>query len=263
MISPRRAVFRVALAIGHRLPGGVLAALDRGRGIATPIPLDVLPPGPVVVVAPHPDDEVIGVGGTLRRHRRRGDHVTIVHVTSGEGSSSGADLPPAERAARREAEAEQAAAELGIGADRLRFLRSPDRGVDDGLRARLAAELAASSPRTLYAPWPHDTHPDHRVVGEATVRAAVVSPSVEVVAFYEVWTPLIATHVVRVDDVFGDKVRALERYRSVLRTVDYVAAIDGLSRYRSLHGGAGHGRAEALHLLPRGAWADWLRSGAP
>src|SRR5262245_30184806 len=42
------------------------------------------PAGPVLVVAPHPDDETIGCGATLALHARRGDTVHVVVVTDGE-----------------------------------------------------------------------------------------------------------------------------------------------------------------------------------
>ena len=76
----------------------------------------------VVVIAPHPDDEAIGCGGSICLHHSRGDRVTAVFLTSGE---LGLKHLPADEACRiREAEARAAATILGIAA--IDFLRLPD-----------------------------------------------------------------------------------------------------------------------------------------
>ena len=64
----------------------------------------------VLVVAPHPDDETIGCGGTLCLHQQRGDRVVVVFLTSGELGLK--HLPPQEAWTIREKEA-NAAARIG------------------------------------------------------------------------------------------------------------------------------------------------------
>src|SRR5215203_5449897 len=76
----------------------------------------------VLVLAPHPDDEAIGCGGTLIRHAKQGDRVTAVFLTSGELGLK--HLAPDLAWSIREREAQEAARVLGL-AD-LRFLRCPD-----------------------------------------------------------------------------------------------------------------------------------------
>ena len=113
----------------------------------------------ILVIAPHPDDESIGCGGTLCRHTARGDRVVAVFLTSGE---LGLEHLPREEAWRvREGEAEAAAEVLGL-AD-LIFLRCPDwfvgEGVDEAaalLRPILtrgpAVHLPAARPRVASGP---------------------------------------------------------------------------------------------------------------
>ena len=74
-------------------------------------------PETVLIVAPHPDDEAIGCGGTICLHRQRGDRVHAVFLTSGERGLTGA-APEAARAIR-ESEARAAAGVLSL--DRLDF----------------------------------------------------------------------------------------------------------------------------------------------
>jgi N-acetylglucosamine malate deacetylase 1 len=88
----RRAVRGVPPAV--REVGLALAA----RATDGPALLPGPPPGPVLVVAPHPDDETIGPGGALARHADRGDDVTVVVATSGERTTGGAGDVAAARA---------------------------------------------------------------------------------------------------------------------------------------------------------------------
>jgi hypothetical protein len=68
--------------------------------------------GKVLVLSPHPDDDVIGCGGALLRHREGGHHVVLIEVSDGSASRSGGLLPDA-MARQRAREATEAAHELG------------------------------------------------------------------------------------------------------------------------------------------------------
>src|SRR5438876_784267 len=81
----------------------------------------------VLVLAPHPDDESIGCGGTICLHTGRGDRVAIAFLTSGELGLS--ELPQEKARGVREREAERAAEILGIAS--LNFFRFADRHVGD------------------------------------------------------------------------------------------------------------------------------------
>ncbi|HVA44313.1 MAG TPA: PIG-L family deacetylase, partial [Acidimicrobiales bacterium] len=83
--SPMR---RLALAAGRRLPPGAVRAINLARGIDAPRPMDLPPGRRVMVVAPHPDDELVGAGGTIAKHVAAGHLVHIVMATSGEASAS-------------------------------------------------------------------------------------------------------------------------------------------------------------------------------
>src|SRR5262245_23568919 len=106
----------------------------------------------VLVISPHPDDESIGCGGTLRKHVLEGDMVEVVFLTSGE--KGGHSVAPQETARRREAEAQSAAEILGIS--RLEFYRGPDGALSVTLSVvdRLRARLEDWQPDVIYLP--HD-----------------------------------------------------------------------------------------------------------
>lgn len=187
----------------------------------------------ILVIAPHPDDESIGCGGTLCRHTARGERVTAVFLTSGE---LGLEHLPREEAWRvREGEAEAAAGILGL-AD-LVFLRRPDwfvgEGVDDAA-ALLRPILAREAPQAIYLPHRREWHPDHQaafaVVGSALRDSGIPVPDL---LAYEVWTPLSEYDQVKdITPVMAQKLRAVRCYRSQLAGFQYDWAVRGLNQYR-------------------------------
>ncbi|MEZ0307890.1 MAG: PIG-L deacetylase family protein, partial [Ramlibacter sp.] len=119
-----------------------------------PGPLDLSAARRVLVLAPHPDDETLGCGGTLARLAPTCD-VHLVLVTNGDG---GGGLP-AGTSERRKAEMDAAAQTLGI-ANPIVHMDEPDgRFVDSpAFRASLAAIIERLSPNWVLLPWLEDTH---------------------------------------------------------------------------------------------------------
>jgi LmbE family N-acetylglucosaminyl deacetylase len=153
-------------------------------------PLASLPgEGRVVVVAPHPDDEVLGCAGLLMALARLGRQIAldVVTVTDGERSHPGSDaMTPAALGARRRAEAITADRRLGV------TLRRWWLGVPDGAVAAHEPSVASALEERLadgavlcVAPWPGDGHPDHAATGRAA-HAATARRSVALLA-YPVW----------------------------------------------------------------------------
>lgn len=221
----------------------------------------------ILVVAPHPDDESIGVGGTLLRHVEAGDSVGIVHVTDGRRSRAGG-LGAVEMAERRRVEAEEAAQVLGV--DEWRWLGLPEiEWQVEELVAMLSDEMDARRPELLYCPSRVDFHPEHRRVAGAIARTLEGRPASPRVRVYPGQVPLgatLANLVAEVDGVGERLVRALECYRSQWTNLDR-----GL-RSR-IHTGARYGagrlaeelweldadRFVALHATPEESWPDVFR----
>ncbi|MBK9180818.1 MAG: PIG-L family deacetylase [Acidimicrobiales bacterium] len=249
-----RALVRLAARAQRHVPEPAWPALLAVRSAVGSGPL-VAPPTArrAVVLAPHPDDESIGCGGTLALLADAGAEVTVAFVTDGE-ATVGATASAVETAARRRAEAEVAGAVLGVAT---RFCGLPDGAVASrldelvGVVAALAAELA---PEVVFAPWPLDGHPDHRAVARALARAAVTLPAGAEVWGYETWTPLEPTRVVDVTAVVDRKREAIAAHVTAHQAFD-VGAMLGLNRYRSVHGLLGRGFAEAFFAVPAGRWA--------
>ncbi len=125
-----------------------------------------------VVVAPHPDDEVLGTGVLLRWLAAVGVPTTLVAVTDGEASHARSTrISPDALRRLRAAEREQALVALGVDVPVAR-LGLPDGGVADHTDALVDALAAlAGAGTTLVAPWRHDGHPDHDACGRAAATA--------------------------------------------------------------------------------------------
>ncbi|MCU4185461.1 PIG-L family deacetylase [Acidiferrimicrobium sp. IK] len=150
------------------LGSGLLDGLPRWR----PTPnggADARPVERVLVVAPHPDDEVLGPGGAVRLLAARGVTVDVLAVTDGEAAHPAADRQQRQALAERRAgERAEAFRRLGVHPGRLERL-----GVGDGAVASCEQDLtdavaSRSGPGTLVlAPWDRDGHPDHDATGRA------------------------------------------------------------------------------------------------
>jgi len=187
----------------------------------------------VLVIAPHPDDEVIGCGGSIRLRVERGERVSVAFLTSGELGLK--HLPRAKTWEIREAEAKKAAKILGV--ESLHFLRQPDWMLGDHVSAAAAALkplLQQETPAIIYLPHEHDGHPDHqatpRILRAALRHCRGLKPAL---LAYEIWTPLTAHNVtVDISQVMPRKLRALRAHRSQLSEFDYVKAMTGLNQFR-------------------------------
>jgi len=179
--------------------------------------LDFPQPARVLVVAPHPDDEVLGCGGCIALHRMQGDPVHVLVVFDG---ALGAGT-----ASQREAECRAAGAWL-LEPD-YEFWRLPEGHVpsahdQQAAVTRLVERLQALQPELIYLPWPEDAHPDHLVVA-ACVRAAVLrwlerEPDVACTLWgYEVWSDHAGAICVDTSAVHERKLRALACHASQLQ----------------------------------------------
>lgn len=124
-----------------------------------------------VVVAPHPDDEVLGAAGIIALQAAAGRPVEVVAVTDGEAAYP--TIPPSTLADFRRREQEAALAELGADQAIVRRLGLPDGGVADHERT-LADDLEhlLRPDDLLVTPWFFDHHCDHEAVGRAAALAA-------------------------------------------------------------------------------------------
>jgi LmbE family N-acetylglucosaminyl deacetylase len=185
----------------------------------------------LLVLAPHPDDEVIGCGGLVALHLREGRKVHVVVATDGAQAGD---------TAQREAESRAALASLGDAT--IEFLGFPDRLLSDSreLDERIAAILCEWKPDLIAVPSPLEIHPDHVALSRAFCDLIARDGSlfadlaVARVAFYEVSAPLRPNALVDITSVADAKYAAIAMHVSQAAMRDYTSYARGLNSWRTM-----------------------------
>jgi LmbE family N-acetylglucosaminyl deacetylase len=175
--------------------------------------------GPLLVVSPHPDDEVLGAGGLMRMWSAWHLPMMLLSVTDGEAAYPGwQDLKE-----RRRAELDCALGVLSPAPIPTVRLGLSDGGGESN-KPELYRALAALCDRrpTLIGPYEHDGHPDHEATGEACLQIAKEFQLP--IARYPIW----AWHHGRPRDFEGARVG-----RFALDTVTQAAKADAIDRFTS------------------------------
>jgi LmbE family N-acetylglucosaminyl deacetylase len=210
-----------------------------------------------MVLAPHPDDETLGCGGAIRLLIGAQKKIRVIFLTSGEKADPGSEQSSGvcvsgrvgvqrvtDYALMREQETERALRVLGVSD--YEFLRYPDRGIyehyEDALR-RLSEAVREFVPDTIYAPSMVELNPDHRAAAALSmeIQRRYMSGSDGsdpftpiTLVFYEVTTPLRPNILVDITSVYSRKKRAMKRYRSQQKLMDYLGHITALNTIRAL-----------------------------
>ncbi|MCW5753595.1 MAG: PIG-L family deacetylase [Phycisphaeraceae bacterium] len=191
----------------------------------------------VLVVGPHPDDQELGMGGTIALLAAQGHDVVLLDMTDGEPTPYG---DPVTRAAEA-----QAAAEVLSPPDhpiRRMLLGLPNRRVEHSLEARhaVAGVIRAHQAEIVFVPHPEDAHPDHvavtRIVEDARFDAKLTGLELATPkGFPEVGPPIYAKWV-------------LYYYASHLRRVadpSFIVDVSGFARKKMEAIGAYRSQFEA------------------
>lgn len=214
----------------------------------------------VVVVAAHPDDEILGVGATLALHARAGDAVHAVVMVEGATSRYEAEMRDALEAAGR-----QSAEALGLAS--IRFERFADQRLDTvalvDVTQRIEGVLDELDPEMIYTHFPGDVNADHGVVARAAWTACrpYRFPRVRRFAAFETpssteWGWPLAGETfapnlyVNVEAALDAKITALECYGSELRDYPHPRSARAI-RERAAYWGShvGHKAVEPFMVL--------------
>lgn len=212
----------------------------------------------LMVIAPHPDDDTIGAGGTIIQALRDGKQVLVVYITDG---GTGGPHAYSVNAATRMHEAAQLATILGY---RHQVLGAPDG--EFPITAKLAADLSRSiqafSPDAIFVPWLLEGHPCHRQVNRLFLRSLTDQPVKAAVFAYQVWSQVPANTFVDITNVMNAKLEAIQRWESQLELFDYVNYTRGMNAFSS-YLQSGRGYVEPFFNLPSEEYVELLRHYYP
>jgi len=205
----------------------------------------------VLVIAPHADDETLGMGGTIARHAADGDAVTVAIVT-GHGEHAHPLWPESAWDTVR-AEAREAMTILGV--KDLVFEEVPAVLVAEQpvwqLNAVTARLLEQARPEILYVPFPYDLHKDHREIFHSMSvswrPSSAVGRGVREIYCYEVLSEthwnipyvepgFLPTAFVDIGAHLETKLRALACYRSQLRASPDPRSLEAIRALAVLRG---------------------------
>jgi N-acetylglucosamine malate deacetylase 1 len=215
----------------------------------------------ILVVAPHPDDEILGVGATIAKYAEEGESEVTVLTVSGH-------LPPLYPIGAYERTVEEARlAHQLVGVHDSFFLEIPATMLGDvpvhQLNAQISEVVERVAPQMVLCPYP-DRHVDHRLVFESVMvatRPVGGSKNIELIAAYET---LSETHwnaphiepnftpnwIVDVTEHYDTKERALSQFKSQIPAFPgprSLKALRSLAVFRGTQAGFAHG--EALHVI--------------
>ena len=220
----------------------------------------------LLALSPHPDDEAIGAGGLLLRHRGVAD-IHLLTVFSGEGGGALAgdpwhDATDYKRRLVAERQSELARTASVLGAVQVRQLGLPEGCAPPTIEMaqRLREHVDAVAPDVVLLPWFLDGLGDHRAANILYAWGCADIPCT--VLAYEVWTLLQPNAFVDITDVLEEKLALIRHYETQNRTVDYVGYAAGLARTRAfLHPVRGNrsGAVEAYCALPNRDYCDLVR----
>lgn len=203
-----------------------------------------------LVIAPHPDDESLGCGGSLIRHIQAGHRVKIIFLTNGDKGDFEGRFGK-EYVEIRKNSAQKAMDILGVMD--YEFWGYGDRefhvAVQD-VRARLSRAIDTFRPTLIYAPSPLEAHPDHKGAFEVIWH---LREQFDInLAFYEILMAIYPNILVDITAEMRLKKRAIESYFTEVYYNDYVTKVVGLNRFRTATLPKNITYAEAFILLEHG-----------
>jgi LmbE family N-acetylglucosaminyl deacetylase len=200
----------------------------------------------VLVLAPHPDDESFGMGGTIKKMTTAGSTVTVVFLADGslgvplethvEEELEKPPKPNKNLAEIRKDEARRAAEILGITEIIFWGHRDGKLAASHSAVKALTDLITQSKPDIIFLPSFLDNHSDHRATNEIFINATTSLPdslkNFEVWA-YEIWTPIFVNRIVDITLYTKTKEEAIRGYESQLKARRYDKAIMALNQYRA------------------------------
>ncbi len=194
----------------------------------------------VLVVAAHPDDEILGIGGTIAKHVQQGDVVRSVVMCEGESLRYGEDVG--------QNFAMKKAAEI-LGVEKIEHLNFPDQRLDTYTLTEIIKPLEKISeefkPNIIYCQYGGDANLDHKLLFEAAnIAFRPIDLWVEeVYAFYTLssteWAyPRTFEPNVWVDitDTFNQKIEAISCYKSEIRKYPHPRSIQAIENAAGFFG---------------------------
>jgi len=211
---------------------------------STPVE-NTIPANNVVVIAPHQDDECIGCGGTVIKHSRNGGHLEIIFCTSDS---------------ERTEETRAATKILGSNVNHfLQFEVGTLHSAVSQMALRFSTIFEKAVPDVIFLPFMLDNHSDHTAISKAFAKAYKQNKLDCLVYAYPVWGTLMPNVISDISQVWEDKKRAIECYKSQTATRDYVTMAYSISKFWGIIKGKNIEHAETFFKATAKEYASLVK----
>jgi LmbE family N-acetylglucosaminyl deacetylase len=202
----------------------------------------------ILVVAPHPDDDVIGSAGTILKLLSLKKQVRTVFLS----------LPSRDSPSKEARKAEVLQSLRRLGQEDFSLCESEFPASVRGVADLITPELERWKPDCIFVPSPLENQNQHLMAFEGYSQALRSSNCKAATALYEVWGMVIPNLVVDITAQIDRKAESIAAHASQVKVVDYVRMARSLNEYRAISSNM-KGYAEAFLYLER---EDLLRSFA-
>ena len=213
----------------------------------------------IVVICAHPDDEVLGLGGTLKMHKKKGNKIFVIVVATGQFGRDDSKRG----ILKRKNQCKECGSILGI--DKIEFLDYPDQTLDivkvSELSSKIQKFLVKWNPSTVYTHFFGDLNQDHRRVFEATSIAVRPSKKINVRNLICFETPSTTeykfnfaefspNYFVDIEKSLDEKIEAIKQYKNEIQAAPYPRSISAIKNRASYWGSQiGKKYAEAFMII--------------
>jgi LmbE family N-acetylglucosaminyl deacetylase len=175
----------------------------------------------VLVLCPHIDDDVIGLGGTLYHYRQSGASVKVIYFSSEND--------------RRKTEGKQISEFLGYQETAFYDFQPEQVSKYSEIETIIESSLKKEAFDVIYTPFHLDRHKDHIALSLHLANALKKMPGLKSeIRSYEVWAPLFPNQVVDISNVIEHKKKGIMICQSQMESVNYVDLALSLNRYRGI-----------------------------
>lgn len=205
----------------------------------------------VLVIAAHPDDDILGCGGTIAKLTQDGSKVHIVFLADGESSRD--DITDINSLIQQRKQNAKKALKI-LGCDSIEFLDFPDNRLDSldllDIVKKIEGFIDAYKPCAIFTHYAHDLNIDHQITHNAVVTACRPQPGycVKELLFFEVpssteWNlskAFMPNYFVDISSTLSLKVDALNAYKNEMKLFPHprsIKAIESLACYRGASSG--------------------------
>jgi len=214
----------------------------------------------ILVVAAHPDDEVLGCGGTIAKHVHEGDSVTVFFMTNGVSARAG------DQSIEELKRKESAISALGkLGVENVKFGAFPDNKMDTvpliEITQFIEKYVLEYAPNIIYTHFSDDLNIDHQLTHQAVMTACRPQSwsSVKEIYCFEVlssteWNSSTQnkfnpTKFVDITKYYSAKIEALMDYKQEMRAFPHSRSVEAVEALAIIRGAiVGLNRAEAFHV---------------